>query len=300
MKKVVLAVAVMCLASLAQAKEVISIVWPFGLGDTQAQYSRSLVEVLNQQQNKYTFILENKPGAGASIGARYVVNTPNKILATSTAFFVRPNIYPNESHRVEDFRPLMTQCAAPMLIVSNKYKSWEDIDKQKSISIGISGLGATSHLMAMQIIKHFPNALPIPYKGTREAGLDTMNGTTDMNVAFLGEVEGLLDTNKLTALGVTGMRSVRNIPTLQSQGFDVGEMVNMHSLEVPKTMSDVQYNELRAMVVQAAKDPSVQQAYKVDYCESSNLTLAETNKWFVQQISLWKKLSKDVSISTKK
>jgi tripartite-type tricarboxylate transporter receptor subunit TctC len=297
MKQLVLAIALIIVCTLAQAKQVIPIIWPFGMGDTQAQYSRSLVEVLNQQQNKYTFILENRPGAGAAIGAKYVAETPNTILATSTAFFVRPNFYPNESHRVEDFRPLMTQCAAPMLIVSYKHKSWNDIDREKSITIGISGMGATSHLMAMQIKKQFPNVLPVPYKGTREAGMDTMSGATDMNVAFLGEVEGLIDIGKLNAMGITGTKSVRNIPTLKSQGFDVGEIVNMHSLEVPKTMPETQYNELRAMVVKAAESPEVQQAYKVDYCEPSNFKLKETNAWFIQQIGMWKRLSQGVNIN---
>jgi len=163
MKKFLIASAVALTAVVSQAEQ-ISIVWPFGMGDTQAQYSRSLVEELNRTQKKYTFILENKPGAGATIGAKYVVTTPNTILSASTAFFVRPNFYPEESHRVADFRPLLTQCAAPMLIVSKKYRSWNEIDRNQKINIGISGLGATSHLMAMEIVKRYSNAVVVPYK----------------------------------------------------------------------------------------------------------------------------------------
>ena len=131
MKKFLIALAVAMAAFSTQAQQQISIIWPFGMGDTQAQYSRSLVEELNRSQKKYTFILENRPGAGATIGAKHVATTPNTILSASTAFFVRPNFYPNESHNVADFRPLMTQCAAPMLIVSKKYKSWRDIDRNQ-------------------------------------------------------------------------------------------------------------------------------------------------------------------------
>ncbi len=129
MKKFLVAVAVAVAASSAQAQQQISIIWPFGMGDTQAQYSRSLVEELNKAQKKYIFILENRPGAGATIGARHVATTPNTILSASTAFFVRPNFYPEDSHKVSDFQPLMTQCAAPMVIVSKKYKTWKEIDK---------------------------------------------------------------------------------------------------------------------------------------------------------------------------
>lgn len=297
MKKLLIATAIAVTSFASQAQSTLTVIWPFGMGDTQAQYSRSLVEELNKNQRTYTFILENKPGAGATIGARYVAATPNTVLAASTAFFVRPNFYPADSHSVADFRPLMTQCAAPMLIVSKKYRSWRDIDPNQKLNIGISGMGATSHLMAMEIIKRYPNTQPVPYKGTREASMDVISGNIDLSVAFLGEVEGFLDKGDLVALGISGKKAVRGIPTLESQGFaGVGEVVNMHSLQVPRSMSDAQYKELRDMVVVAAKAPSVQKAYAVDYCEPSNLDAAATQRWFDGQVALWKRLSQGVKL----
>lgn len=297
MKKILAAMILATTTFALQAQQTMTIVWPFGMGDTQAQYSRSLVEELNKNQKKYNFILENRPGAGATIGAKHVASTPNSILSASTAFFVRPNFYPNESHNVNDFRPLMTQCAAPMVIVSRKYRSWSQIDQNQKINIGISGLGATSHLMAMEIVKRYPNAQPVPYKGTREASLDVVAGNLDLSVAFLGEVEGFLDKGELNVLGISGRRVVRGIPTLESQGFSgVGEVVNMHSLQVPKTMSTEQYNELRDMVTKAAQADSVQRAYAVDYCDPSSLDSAATQRWFVGQIALWKRLSQGVKL----
>ena len=298
MKKFLIAGAVALASLSSQAQQTVSIIWPFGMGDTQAQYSRSLVEELNKNQKKYTFILENKPGAGATIGARHVAATPNTVLSASTAFFVRPNFYPEESHSVADFRPLMTQCAAPMVIVSKRYKSWQEVDKSKPINIGISGMGATSHLMAMEIVKRFPNAQPVPYKGTREASMDVISGNIELSVAFLGEVEGFLDKGDLHALGISGRRTVRGVPTLESQGFaGVGEVVNMHSLQVPRSMPDTQYNELRGMVVEAAKAASIQRAYAVDYCEPSNLDTTATQRWFDSQVALWKRLSQGVKLA---
>ena len=61
-------------------------------------------------------------------------------------------------------------------------------------------------------------------------------------------------------------------------------------------MSDVQYNEVRDLVVTAAKTPSVQRAYAVDYCEASNLNTADTQRWFDGQVALWKRLSQGVKL----
>ena len=298
MKKILLAMVIALASQLTFAQQIMTVIWPFGMGDTQAQYTRSLIEELNRKQKKYLFVLENRPGAGASIGARHVAATPNSLLATSTAFFVRPNFYPEESHRIQEFRPLMTQCAAPMVIVSRRYRSWSEVERDRPINIGISGLGTTSHLMAMGIIKLYPNAQPVPYKGTREASLDVIAGNIELSVAFLGEVEGLLDKGELHALGLSGKKSVRGITPLESQGFaGMGEVVNMHSLQVARSMSTEQYQELRLLVMTAARFASVQKAYAVDYCEASTLDLADTQRWFDGQVALWKRLSQGVKLA---
>jgi tripartite-type tricarboxylate transporter receptor subunit TctC len=184
-----------------------------------------------------------------------------------------------------------------MLIVSKKYRSWNEIDRNQKINIGISGLGATSHLMAMEIVKRYPNAVVVPYKGTREASIDVLGGNIEMSVAFLGEVEGFLDKGELTALGISGRKTVRGIATLESQGFTgVGEVVNMHSLQVPRTMPVEQYMELRRLVTDAARTDSVQRAYSVDYCDPSNLESVATQRWFDSQVALWKRLSQGVKL----
>jgi len=296
-KSCTLALAILS-ASWAHAQQTVSLVWPFSMGDTQAQFSRSLVEELNRNQKKYTFILENRPGAGSAIAAKYVTATPNTVMAASTAFFVRPNFYPAESHRTSDFRPLMTQCALPMVMISKKYRAWSDIDRNQKISIGVSGLGTTSHLVAMEIARRYPNAIVVPYKGGIEASLDVMSGNTDMAVGFLGEISGFLDKGDLFALGTTGRNPVRGIATLESQGFaGMNQVVNMHSLQVPVTMPEEQYTELRAMVVQVARADSVQRAYGVDHCEPSNLDAAATQRWFDSQIVLWKRLAQNVQLN---
>ena len=296
MIKIILALCLIT-ASFGSQAQTITVIWPFGMGDTQAHYSRSLIEELNRSQKKYTFILENRPGAGATIGARHVLRHPNHVLSASTAFFVRPLFYPNESHGVQQFRPLMTQCAAPMVIVSGKYKDFKSIAQQQHLTIGIGGLGATSHLLAAQIKKKFPNLTFVPYRGTSEASVDAVSGTLDMSVAFIGEIEQYLSLGSLHALGVTGHRRINDIPTLESQGFErTGEIVNMHSLLVPTTMPEQQIQHLRRLVIQAVKAPEVQMAYQRDHCEASNLDTTQTEQWFQNQIRMWKDLSQGVSL----
>ena len=57
-KLIVLILATVAMSS--QAAQIVSIVWPFNIGSTQANYARALVTEANKTQNKFTFVLENK------------------------------------------------------------------------------------------------------------------------------------------------------------------------------------------------------------------------------------------------
>ena len=284
------------ISAFADDSKIISIIWPWSMGDPIAAYSRSLIEELNGMQTKYKFVYENKPGAGGTIAARYVTANPSHtILSGSTAFFVRPNFYPNESYKVSQFTPIMTQCANPMILVSKKYKSISAIDKSAKINIGISGMGATSHLLSMQFKERFPNTVPVAYKSTSEAMVDVIGSNLDISIGFITEVEGFLDKGDAYAIGISGKKSIKNIPTLESQGFaQTSEIMNMFHLTVSKDMPLELQKDMRELFVAAAKTNRVQESYKLQYCEPSNLTMVQTENWYKRQVALWAKLSEGI------
>lgn len=288
------------LASTASARETVTLIYPWSMGDPMANYSRTLIEEANKIQNQWLFVLENKPGAGGAIAAKHVAATPNTVLAGSTAFFVRPNFYPTESHNIAQFRVLMTQCAVPMVISSNKFRNWNEVPRNQALNIGVSGLGATTHLIAMEIKQRFPLLEPVPYKSTNASTLDLAGQRIDMNVGFPGEIEQWIQQGRVFGLGVTGSRPVAGIPTLQSQGFkNLGEMTNGHSLIVSKNISESTFQKWRQIFVEAARHPTVQQSYTVDHCQPLILDLRASEAWFNGQTAFWRKMSQTVRIDVK-
>jgi tripartite-type tricarboxylate transporter receptor subunit TctC len=282
------------------AKETVTLIYPWSMADPMANYTRTLINEANQMQNQWLFVLDNKPGAGGTLAARHVGSTPNTIMAGSTAFFVRPNFYPNESYNISQFRVLMTQCAVPMVISSSRFKSWSDVPLNQSLNIGISGLGATTHLIAMEIKQRFSQLTPVPYKSTNASTVDLAGHRLDLNVGFPGEITQWVKQGKLYALGVTGRNTVAGIPTLQSQGFKhLGKMVNGHSLIVSQSVPESTFQSWRSILVEAAKTPAVQQSYATDYCEPLTLDLTQSNTWFAEQTEFWKHLSRTVQFDSK-
>jgi tripartite-type tricarboxylate transporter receptor subunit TctC len=300
MKKLIFLV--LLLATTAFAKENVTIIYSWTAADGPANYSRTIIEEANQQQNKYNFIFDTKPGAGGSVAANYVKNTPNTILATASAFFVRPNFFPNESYDLATYKEIYLQCTAPMAITGTKYKTWADVSNYLQLTIGVSGLGTTTHLFATQIQAQYPKLQVIPFKSTSESLLSVAAGNTDLHVAFLGEVETWGADNpkfkRLNVLGISGSNRVRGFPTLASQGFghtvaDIG--VPFH-LVVPASVPDAKFKEWRDILVRAGQSAAVKETYKIDACMPRDLKDDELAPWYHAQVSKWQRLSQGVKI----
>ena len=302
MNRIIVSVFFALFAVSGTATENVTIIYSWTAADGPANYSRTIIEEANKQQSKYKFIFDTKPGAGGSIAANHVLKNPNTILATASAFFVRPNFFPNESYDLSAFKEIYLQCTAPMAITSVKYKTWAEVPKDQSLTIGVSGLGTTTQLFATQIQAQYPKLTVVPFKSTSESLLSVAAGHTDLHVAFLGEVATWgADTNKsrrLNVLGISGTTPVRGFPTLTSQGFgrtvaDIG--VPFH-LVVPANMPDTKFKEWRDILVQAGQRVSVKETYQHDACVPHELTNENLEPWYRAQVSKWQRLSQGVKL----
>jgi tripartite-type tricarboxylate transporter receptor subunit TctC len=302
MKKLLLSLILSALSVTVAAKETVTIVYSWTAADTAANFHRTLVESANKIQNKYTFVFDTKPGAGGSIAANHVAANPNTILATASAFFIRPNFFPNESHDISAFKELMPQCSAPALISSAKYKSWAEVPTDRPLTIGVSGMGTTTHLIATQVVKRYPQMTVIPFKSTSEALVSVLSGNTDFAVNFLGDSEQYTKSNspkRVYMLGITGDKTVAGVTPMISQGFpkSLGRMNIPAQLVVPRTTPDAKFNDWREILVQAGRSPSVQKAFVADYCDSLNqMPTDQIQGYYHMQTVEWQKLSNGVSL----
>jgi tripartite-type tricarboxylate transporter receptor subunit TctC len=299
MKKSLLAIMLAATALTAVAKENITIYYSWGAADTAANFHRVLADESNKIQNKYNFVFDVKPGAGGSIAANHVQAHPNSIVATASAFFIRPNFFPNESHDIKQFRELFPQCSAPAVITSKKYKSWTEVPTDRPVSIGMSGMGTTTHLIAAQIAKKYPNLTIVPFKSTSEAILSVLSDSTDMAVNFMGDSAQYVETGKLNVLGATGSKTIGSVKPLSSMGFtkDLDVMDVPAQLLVPNTFPDAKAKEIRAIFVAAGKRQAVLDSYKPDYCQSNNqMADKDIQSWYNKQTADWQRLTQGVSL----
>ena len=300
MKKLLAFIMSVC-ALTASAKDVVTIYYAFSPSDSVANYGRNIADEANRLQDRYTFLFDTKPGAGNAVAANHVKNNANTILFTSSAFFIRPNLYPNESYNLADFREIMPFCYGPMAVTSFKYKTWAEVPKDKPLNIGISGLGATSHLISLQIVSKYPDMQPIPFKSPSESMIGMVSGAIDFNVDFIsGADTWAKETNKqrVNVLGITGSKVINGYKPLANAGFPniLKSMDLPHHLVVPTSTPADKFREWRAILVKAAQAQSVQDAYKVDSCVPNVLKDDELAPWYTAQVEQWRKLTAGVKL----
>lgn len=290
----------------AQARDNITIYYAWGPGDSVANYHRTIANEANKLQSKYNFVFDTKPGAGGAIASNHVLNTSNSILAHSTAFFVRPVVYPNESYDLTQFKEQYVHCMAPMAITSTKYKTWKDVPSDAKVSVGISGLGVTTHLAAIEMQKRFKNLNIIPFKSTNDSMLSMVSGQTDFHIGFISEAEQWSKENskaerKVSVLGITGSKVVNGYQPLTKQGFDASfaDMNVGHHMLVPPTVDDLRRKEFYEIFAKAAKTEAVRSAYAVDYCEPQSVAYDSLEKFFAFHTAYWKKLASQVKLDNK-
>ena len=140
-----------------------------------------------------TVIVENKPGAGGTIGAGQVAKSAPDgytLLANSSAHTVNPAIYPNMTFDTVKDLPAVTLLAVqPNIMVASPAKGWKTaadyVNAAKAapgkLTYATAGTGSGTHMNAEKFkLAAGIDTVHVPYKGTPEALGDTMNGRTDI------------------------------------------------------------------------------------------------------------------------
>jgi tripartite-type tricarboxylate transporter receptor subunit TctC len=187
----------------------------------------------------------------------------------------------------------MLMCSGPLVITSGKYSNWNEVPRDKPLTIGLAGPGTTSHLVAELIRAKYPLSEVVSYRSTNEPMVDAMARRVDFAVGFVEPAEQFIDTGRLNALGVTGTKTVRKIPTLHSQGFvNADVVVNHHSWLVSKQMLDSKFRKLQEIARESIKSPNVQEEFNNLHCEHKGLVGEAADKWFNIQVTFWRDQSK--------
>jgi len=248
---------------------------PGGFADTPA---RILAPRLAEQLGKNVFV-ENRPGAGGTIGWDFVAKQPADgytIAVTGATHIISSHLYKNLQYDAfKDFTHISMMASGPYVLVVNPKKapvaSVRELiaaakAKPDAIDYASSGNGSSQHLvgalfnsMAAVKLNH------VPYKGSGPAMQDLLAGEVGVSFAGVPNVLGQVRAGRLKALAVTTPKrwvELPDVPTLAEAGVPGYEATLWLSISGPANMPAPVVQRLVTEIGKALTDSDLQAKFR--------------------------------------
>jgi len=276
---------------------------PFPTGGTTDILARLIAQKLGPAMNT-TFVIDNKGGAGGSIGSEIGSRAPadgyTLVGGTISSHAINVSLYPKLGYDpVKSFQPVVLIGSNPVvLIVGEKspYKTLQDVlnaarAKPKTISSASAGAGTSQH-MALELMgfRSGTQFIHVPYKGSGPAISDVIGGQVDMMFDTTVVAGPHIASGKVRALAVSSakrLESLPNVPTVAEAGVPGFEVTSWQGIFVPagtpRPIVDRLHNEIMKILATAEMQDRLKQlgmqpsTMKPD--EVQAFQRAEVDKW---------------------
>lgn len=178
-------------------------------------------------------IIENRPGAGATIGAKAVASAEPDgytLLHTAANHVIAPAAFKNLTYDpIKDFAPIGATATSPFVVVVTPNLPVHSVAEliayskanPRTLNWGF-GLGTSPHLIG-ELFKYRTKAdiASIPYKGGANAVTDILAGQIHMNIGTTATLVPLVKSGKLRAIAVIGEQryaDLPDVPTMAESG----------------------------------------------------------------------------------
>lgn len=261
------------LLSRAQGGKTMRIVVPFPPGGSTDLLARRIGEKLSVALGQ-TVIVENRAGAGGTVGADYVAKSApdgmTLLMGVTGSNAIAQALYPKLPYDVvKDFAPVSMVVSSPLVVTVNPAVKAETLAefialakaRPGSISYGSAGNGTSMHLtgeMFKQATK--TSMVHIPYRGSAGMLQDLMGGQIEATFGDLLVVMPQLEAGKLRALAVTSKQRhpmLPKVPTVAESGYPGFEALSWQGLFAPSATPPELVAKISAEVNKAIKTPEI-------------------------------------------
>lgn len=290
----------------------VRIVVPSTAGDGSDILARTLAKALGESLNQQ-FVIENKPGAGGSIGADAVAKAApdgyTLFLGNGSSHGVTPSLYarlPYDS--ILDFAPVsLLSTAANVLVVGAavpvaSYADFSRVAREAPgrTTIASAGNGSLSHL-SVELLKSSAkmDLLHVPYKGAAPGVADVAGGQVQAMIINIPTVMPLIKAGKLKALAVTSAKraaSLPDVPTLAESGLTGYETLAWFGVLAPARTPPEIIATLHREIQKALARQDVRDTLARLGSEPSGMAPAEFSVFMKSEIAKYGKIIKDAGI----
>jgi tripartite-type tricarboxylate transporter receptor subunit TctC len=291
----------------------VKIIAPFGAGGPTDLYTRDIAEELRKALHQ-TFYIENRPGAGTTIGTDMVAKADPDgytLLMVSGTQTVNETLYTNKPYRLlRDLVPIAPLIESDLVLVENPSVPAKDLAellalaraKPGTLNFGSSGPGSNYH-MAAELLKNLTgiDIVHVPYKGSTGMRSDILSGQIQLLFDSVPTMAPLIESGAVRALGTSGTtRSpiLPDVPTIAEAGVPsfhatlwVGFMAPAHT---PQPIIDL-LNRTIATILQR---PDIEAAWEKQGATPLVMSQQEFQSFMAAEVVKWAKVINDNHIAT--
>ena len=249
----------------------IKLIVPYPAGGTTDLLGRLVADQIKSGLNA-TVIVENKPGAGSTIGADLVAHAPpdgyTLLLATSTTLAIDKTLYKKLPYDpVKDFAAISLVASVPFALIVNPQIPAKTLSEfiayakaNPGLAYGSAGNGSPQHLGAELLktqagidIRH------VPYRGSVPAMLDVIANHISFMIVDLEPALPQIKAGKVRVLGVTTPKRVAvapDIPTMAESGLPGYQLIAWQGLVAPAGTPRNIVDTLAAQIAKMLADPA--------------------------------------------
>lgn len=252
----------------------IKIVVPFPPGGAVDNLARVVGTKLTEALGQPT-VVDNRPGAGGSIGSEVVAKSPGDgytlLMGSTSSLSVVPNLQKVPYDAIRDFSPITLVAFVPHVLVinaqtpANNLQEFIALAKSKPGQLNFASVGnGTPHHIAGEMFKQMAgvNLVHVPYKGTAPALTDLVAGHVTMMSVELASALPFIKSGKLKALGVATPQRVSlapDLPTVSEAGVPGFEVTSWYGVVGPAGIPPDVSKLLASTISKAVASPDVKE-----------------------------------------
>ena len=289
----------------------IKIIVPFAPGGTTDILARLVGQRLTQSWGQ-PVVIENKPGAGATLGADMVAKSAPDgytLLMGAAHHTIAQKVYAKIPYQFDrDFAPITMVAMVPNMVVVNSDVPAKTIAEFIALSksqpgkfnYGSAGAGTAHHLIGeMFKLRSGVDLVHIPYKGSGAALTDLMGGQVLFATDSLTAAMTHIRSGRLRALATTDATreaSLPDVPTLAESGLPGLQVAAIGGLFAPKGTPKEVVDKVADATRKVLANPEVQKRFAAVETDPLNLSIPAFNELRRKEAEVWSPLVRQLDL----
>ncbi len=289
----------------------VKIIAPFGAGGPTDVFTRIIAQELQKALGQ-PFVVENRPGAGTTIGTEYVAkSTPDgyTLLMVSSTQTVNETLYTHKPyHLMTDLVPVSPLIDADLVLVVNPSVPAKNMAelialakaKPGTLNFGSSGPGSNYH-MAAELLKNLSgiDIVHVPYRGSTGMRTDIISGQVQILFDSVPTMAAYVKDGRVRALGTSGLKRspiMPDVPTIAETvpGFQATLWVGfMAPKGTPRDIVD----KLNAEITKILRRPDIVASWAKQGATPLAMSQPDFATFMQAQVDKWAKVIKDNHIA---